>query len=51
VLALEPHPASAVSTLSMAAAASAPRVRNVFIAKKAYCGLLQIIVEGWLRIG
>src|SRR5580692_8151062 len=33
LLALAPHPASAASTLSRAAAASVPRVRNVFIAK------------------
>jgi hypothetical protein len=32
LLALAPHPASAVSTLSRAAAASVPRVRKVFIA-------------------
>src|SRR5271165_1445576 len=44
-LALAPHPASAVSTLSMTAAASAPRGRNVFIAKPAYCYLLRVIVE------
>ena len=33
VLALAPHPARAVSALSMTAAASVPRARNVFIAK------------------
>ena len=38
MLALAPHPARAVRTLSMTAAASAPRGRNVFIAKTAYCG-------------
>jgi len=44
-LALAPHPASAVSTLSRAVAASAPRGLNVFIAKPAYCYLLRVIVE------
>src|SRR5580704_10905862 len=44
-LALAPHPARAVSTLSMTAAASAPRGRSVLIAKPAYCYLLRVIVE------
>src|SRR5271156_4401799 len=49
LLALAPHPASAVSTLSRAAAASVPRVRNVFIARNSLLRSTTTRRRGWGR--